>query len=123
MFYSSARLNCSARTNIFEVLPTNVLAQQVSIGNHAHGAILIIRDWKTTHVPAKHQISRFLEGRFRLYRNWIEDRGLLHGKGTRAEPQHPLPTNAKDGRIRRISRSESMPINFPSLSTTGKWRK
>jgi hypothetical protein len=32
-------------------------------------------------VPTEHQLSRFLEGRFRLHRNRIEDRSLLHGEG------------------------------------------
>jgi len=61
-------------------LPPNVLAQQIRIGNYAHEPILIIRDRETTDVPTKHQLSRFLEGRFRLHRNRIEDRSLLHGE-------------------------------------------
>jgi hypothetical protein len=46
-------------------LPPDVLAQQIRVGNHAHEPILIIRHRETTHVPTEHQLSRFLEGRFR----------------------------------------------------------
>ena len=61
-------------------LPPDGLAQQIRVGNHAHEPILIIRHRENTHVPTEHQLSRFLEGRFRLHRNRIEDRSLLHGE-------------------------------------------